>query len=781
MKKLFTILALLMAFTVNGFADDDTTWTVAGSSTDILGSEWSTADTSNDMTLVNGNYVLVKSVELANDVELEFKVCKNHAWGGDYPSSGNYYLKIPAGTWDVVFMFNTTDNAVYAVYKAQLLGSWNWDSSGENLTLTRGEGATWTGELDRTDVLGDQEFKLVLNDGGNNYDGWLGIGSLTIDAPDGWVDETTNRVDGGSYNFILKNETTGYMTYSVTATWAGSWTLKIEGKDERVITTPGTPIWTGDRSYYCDQIAVDASKFADVTVGDILHVVIEDTNEESLYNSQVRILNGDGNQLEAGINVGLKEDGTVVDFVLTGDILTQLKAKGLKLGGYGYFSKLITVESTNTTGSDKSIWLGNQNTRIDAIGMIHFMNANDFTGIKVGDVIRVTVDSRAFWMGLKYKNSSWDWIDFSDADVEVINNYWDNYVDFLVKSESAAEQLNNGGNHGVVIELGDNPNYVTQVEIIPFDGNYYLFYDDGNGTYQKGETMTGTDGTFTGTVSGAKYFVIVPNTALNETGDGIGYWLSTIRPVADEDFLVEFKNYSDATTHNNDRVWKVADDNTADVTISFTPAENKFEITNKEEFTIGQYGYSTYSRAQKYQVEGAAVSFVTVSGSEATLVAVGADAVLPAMEGAGKHAGVIIAGGAGTTATIKSVYATEEAVDASANLLAGTGDNEYEVGTQFADGDTYTAYILAKPADKDLGFYMLDDSDRTIAAHKAFLAVPGESQAPFFGFGGGDTTGINSVERGALSVEGCYTLDGRRVENPAKGLYIINGKKVLVK
>ena len=88
-----------MAFMVNGFAQD--TWTVAGSSTDVLGTSWDPTNTSNDMTLVDGNYVLVKSVKLDDEVELQFKVCKNHAWGEEYPSS-NYYLKIPAGTWDVV-------------------------------------------------------------------------------------------------------------------------------------------------------------------------------------------------------------------------------------------------------------------------------------------------------------------------------------------------------------------------------------------------------------------------------------------------------------------------------------------------------------------------------------------------------------------------------------------------------------------------------------------------------------------------------------------------------
>ncbi len=777
MKKLFTILALLMAFMVNGFAQD--TWTVAGSSTDVLGTSWDPTNTSNDMTLVDGNYVLVKSVKLDDEVELQFKVCKNHAWGEEYPSS-NYYLKIPAGTWDVVFMFNTTEHDVYAVYKAQLLGSWNWDSSKTNLTLTRSEGTAWTGELDLTDVLADQEFKLVLNDGENG--GWLGIGGVTIVAPDGWVDEETNKGEGASYNFILKNETTGYMTYTVTATWAGQWTLKIEGKDERVITTPGTPIWTGDHSYYCTDVTVDASKFADVTVGDILHIVIEDANQESLYNSQVRILNGDGNQLDAGINVGLKEDGTVVDFVLTGDILTQLKAKGLKLGGYGYSSKLITVESTTTTGSDKSIWLGNQNTNVDAIGMIHFKNANDFTGIKVGDVIRVTVDPKACWMKLKYKKGdSWAWTDFADTEVEVINNYWDNYVDFLVKSESAAEQLNDDtNNHGVIINVGDDANYITQIEIIPFDGNYYLFYDKGDGTYVKGETMEESEGVYTGSVSGAKYFVIVPNTALNETGDGIGYWLSAIRPVATNNFLVEFFNYSDATVHNNGKVWEVADNNKANIIVSYSPKDNKFEITNALTITAPDDDYITYSNGAKINVgEAPAYIIEGVADGQATLKQIDANKVLPASTG-------ILLKGAKEYVIYSAFMGDEDAdalADVSSNLLIGSGDYTYDI-TGLNGSVEYKAYILADGAN-GVGFYPLASytEDNQLAAHKAFLAVPvtTETPAPFYGFGGEGTTGINSVERGALSVEGCYTLDGRRVEQPTKGLYIMNGKKVLVK
>lgn len=45
-----------------------------------------------------------------------------------------------------------------------------------------------------------------------------------------------------------------------------------------------------------------------------------------------------------------------------------------------------------------------------------------------------------------------------------------------------------------------------------------------------------------------------------------------------------------------------------------------------------------------------------------------------------------------------------------------------------------------------------------------------------------DITGINSVEISSeKKTEVIYDLQGRRVANATKGLYIINGKKVLVK
>ena len=48
-------------------------------------------------------------------------------------------------------------------------------------------------------------------------------------------------------------------------------------------------------------------------------------------------------------------------------------------------------------------------------------------------------------------------------------------------------------------------------------------------------------------------------------------------------------------------------------------------------------------------------------------------------------------------------------------------------------------------------------------------------------FEGDDETGIKDLKTENGDVEGIYDLQGRRVENPTKGIYVVNGKKILVK
>ena len=74
----------------------------------------------------------------------------------------------------------------------------------------------------------------------------------------------------------------------------------------------------------------------------------------------------------------------------------------------------------------------------------------------------------------------------------------------------------------------------------------------------------------------------------------------------------------------------------------------------------------------------------------------------------------------------------------------------------------------------------------TIPGNKAFLVLTStEAQAKGFvlEFEDGETTGIETIEDTKQNTEDgvYYDLQGRRVENPTRGVYIVNGKKVVIK
>jgi len=101
--------------------------------------------------------------------------------------------------------------------------------------------------------------------------------------------------------------------------------------------------------------------------------------------------------------------------------------------------------------------------------------------------------------------------------------------------------------------------------------------------------------------------------------------------------------------------------------------------------------------------------------------------------------------------------------------------------------DTYLneeAYVLSK-VDGVIGFYKAEMTDGTWLnnATKAYLpasAVTNKSAA-FYGFDWDGTTGIEKVEIRNEKSE-IYDLTGRRVEAiTVPGIYIVGGKKVLVK
>ena len=85
-----------------------------------------------------------------------------------------------------------------------------------------------------------------------------------------------------------------------------------------------------------------------------------------------------------------------------------------------------------------------------------------------------------------------------------------------------------------------------------------------------------------------------------------------------------------------------------------------------------------------------------------------------------------------------------------------------------------------------IGFYKVKNNVTNIPGNKAFLVLTStEAQAKSFvlEFEDGGTTGIETIENSKNSTEDgvYYDLQGRRVENPTRGIYIVNGKKVVIK
>ena len=102
--------------------------------------------------------------------------------------------------------------------------------------------------------------------------------------------------------------------------------------------------------------------------------------------------------------------------------------------------------------------------------------------------------------------------------------------------------------------------------------------------------------------------------------------------------------------------------------------------------------------------------------------------------------------------------------------------------------DGYVNYVLGSGSN-GTGFYRVPTEGTTLAAGRAYLTIPAETAASRSALRlsfddeeeatGIDASLTNSEERivnGAV-----YDLQGRRVEQLQRGLYIRNGKKVVIK
>ena len=216
---------------------------------------------------------------------------------------------------------------------------------------------------------------------------------------------------------------------------------------------------------------------------------------------------------------------------------------------------------------------------------------------------------------------------------------------------------------------------------------------------------------------------------------------------------------------------EISDTENANVKIFTMPSGNvtisaAFELApinlTANEGATGQYWATFFSNASNYQASaGTQVFKVKLTGSAIEMTEI-TDRIVKSGEG------VVLKN---TSASITMTpTASNSSDDYSDNSLVGTMTNITNPGN---------AYVLNKK-NGVVGLFKLSDTG-TIGANKAYLVYSGSGDAPTF-FGFGETTGVNEVR--SMMAEGrgdIYNLNGQKVLNPTRGLYIVNGKKVVIK
>lgn len=242
------------------------------------------------------------------------------------------------------------------------------------------------------------------------------------------------------------------------------------------------------------------------------------------------------------------------------------------------------------------------------------------------------------------------------------------------------------------------------------------------------------------------------------------------------------------TVEGRNKNWTISDINSTSLQITH-PGENEGDEVSIDRITVyykepvinsemvvaaspgeGFYWTTFYSNACNYQApEGTEVYKVNLKGTKVTMSKI-EDGIVTRCQG------VVLKS---TTENITMTKTGEESSDDYyGNSLWGTS-------SRITNPDYGNVYVLGNKESGGVAFYKLK-STGTIRANKAFLKANSSAAAnAFFTFDFDATStgvgGINAQDSEENADDKIYDLQGRRVANPVKGIYIVNGKKVLMK
>lgn len=229
------------------------------------------------------------------------------------------------------------------------------------------------------------------------------------------------------------------------------------------------------------------------------------------------------------------------------------------------------------------------------------------------------------------------------------------------------------------------------------------------------------------------------------------------------------------------------------LSVDFTVANDNTEVTlgvysQGNNVSGDSFGWFKADNFQLFYLGDAAANMKIAAGKYGTFIAP-FEVTIPE--------GVTASTVTGVDGSILTLEEVETTIPANTPVVVTRDDNaavdEIFYGRSTATKDSYTeglltgvyteaaipagSYVLQTPASGQQGFYKVGEGF-TATPNKCYLTVPASSGVKAFFFSDSET-GIKSIANGE-SVKGqWYNLSGQRVNKAQKGIYIINGKKVV--
>ncbi len=212
----------------------------------------------------------------------------------------------------------------------------------------------------------------------------------------------------------------------------------------------------------------------------------------------------------------------------------------------------------------------------------------------------------------------------------------------------------------------------------------------------------------------------------------------------------------------------------------FDGVDGALETATPEAITlpVSKYGIATFSAAHETVIPEGVKVYVTTEtpdvpeaeeGEFGEIVMTQLEDVVPA------NTGVVVLAKEGQYDFV-AYNGTASTVEG--NLLKGYADRaEYEVVVKPADATNYVLTVM-----DDVAAFYKKDNHFKVYRNRAYLSVPTATATKGFRmvFENNDgTTEISDVVLGISGTQAVFDLQGRRVQTPNKGVYIVNGKKVV--